>query len=250
MHLVRRLPVPRPREVRRRGHGRATGDGHENVTLLVNAEVVRLETDAIGRTVTGVVVSRDGGMETYAADIVVVSAGASNSAKILLASRERPASERPRERLRPGRTQLHVPQQQGGRGAVERAERHGLPEDPRRERLLLRRRRLRLPGRPDPDGRQVERRGDEGRGAGAHQARPALEPRRDRAARRRLLAHDGGPARSPTTGSRSTATATSTCRTDRRTTRRPTACTTSSRRSSTMRAWPTITCWTRTSTCT
>jgi choline dehydrogenase-like flavoprotein len=59
---------------------------HDNVTLLVNAEVLRLETDPSGRSVTGVVVSREGGLETYAADIVVVSAGASNSAKILLAS--------------------------------------------------------------------------------------------------------------------------------------------------------------------
>jgi choline dehydrogenase-like flavoprotein len=62
-----------------------------NVTLLVNAEVVKLETDAGGGSVTGVVVARDGGSgnkerETYAADIVVVSAGAANSAKILLRS--------------------------------------------------------------------------------------------------------------------------------------------------------------------
>jgi choline dehydrogenase-like flavoprotein len=57
-----------------------------NVDLLVNTEVVRLETDDGGKTVTGVVVSRDGGLETYEADVVVVSAGASNSAKILLAS--------------------------------------------------------------------------------------------------------------------------------------------------------------------
>jgi choline dehydrogenase-like flavoprotein len=57
-----------------------------NVTLLVGAEVLRLETDGAGGAVTGVVVSRDGGLETYAADIVVLSAGATNSAKILLAS--------------------------------------------------------------------------------------------------------------------------------------------------------------------
>ncbi len=57
-----------------------------NVTLLVNAEAVRLETDPSGRTVSGVVVERDGNRETYAADIVVVSAGASNSAKLLLNS--------------------------------------------------------------------------------------------------------------------------------------------------------------------
>jgi choline dehydrogenase-like flavoprotein len=57
-----------------------------NVTLLVNAEVRRLETDPSGRAVTGVVVSRDGTEETYEADIVALSAGASNSAKLLLAS--------------------------------------------------------------------------------------------------------------------------------------------------------------------
>jgi len=57
-----------------------------NVTLLVDAEVVRLETDDAGRTVTGVVVKRDGNEERYRSDIVVVSAGASQSAKVLLAS--------------------------------------------------------------------------------------------------------------------------------------------------------------------
>ncbi len=57
-----------------------------NVTLLVNAEVVKLETSASGGTVAGVVVDRRGTRETYASDIVVVAAGASNSAKLLLQS--------------------------------------------------------------------------------------------------------------------------------------------------------------------
>jgi len=57
-----------------------------NVTLLTGAEVTRLETDHSGRTVTGVVVSRDGNREVYQGDIVAVSAGAANSAKILLNS--------------------------------------------------------------------------------------------------------------------------------------------------------------------
>jgi choline dehydrogenase-like flavoprotein len=57
-----------------------------NITLLVDAEVVRLETMTSGRSVTGVVVSRGGHREVYEADVVVLSAGASNSAKILLAS--------------------------------------------------------------------------------------------------------------------------------------------------------------------
>ncbi len=62
----------------------------DNVTLLVTAEVQRLETDAAGAAVTGVVVSRGGQTETYTADVVVLSAGAANSARILLRS----ASER------------------------------------------------------------------------------------------------------------------------------------------------------------
>jgi choline dehydrogenase-like flavoprotein len=57
-----------------------------NVTLLVDAEVTTLETDPSGRTITGVVVTRGGARETYEADVVVLAAGASNSAKILLAS--------------------------------------------------------------------------------------------------------------------------------------------------------------------
>jgi choline dehydrogenase-like flavoprotein len=59
---------------------------HENVTLVTGAEVVRLETNAAGTAVTGVVVDRDGERETYASDLVVVSCGAANSAKLLLAS--------------------------------------------------------------------------------------------------------------------------------------------------------------------
>jgi choline dehydrogenase-like flavoprotein len=57
-----------------------------NVTLLVDAEVTRLDTDAAGRSVTDVVVRREGATETYSGDIVALSAGASNSAKILLQS--------------------------------------------------------------------------------------------------------------------------------------------------------------------
>jgi choline dehydrogenase-like flavoprotein len=59
---------------------------HENVTLLTNALAVRLETDAAGTSVTGVVVDHGGVQETLSADIVVVSCGAVNSAKLLLAS--------------------------------------------------------------------------------------------------------------------------------------------------------------------
>ncbi|HEX2045418.1 MAG TPA: GMC family oxidoreductase [Gaiellaceae bacterium] len=59
---------------------------HPNVTLVTNSQVVRLETDESGRTVTGVVVDRGGEHETYTADVVVVSCGAVNSALLLLRS--------------------------------------------------------------------------------------------------------------------------------------------------------------------
>ncbi len=57
-----------------------------NVTLRTRAHVQRLETGADGRTVTGVIVDRDGVRETYCADIVVVACGAANSARLLLMS--------------------------------------------------------------------------------------------------------------------------------------------------------------------
>jgi choline dehydrogenase-like flavoprotein len=59
-----------------------------NVSLLVNSEVVRLQTDPSGRTVTGVVVDHggDGKEDIYTADIVVLAAGAANTARILLRS--------------------------------------------------------------------------------------------------------------------------------------------------------------------
>ena len=59
---------------------------HANVTLLTDAEAVRLETNAGGTTVTGVVVEHGGERETHTADLVVVSCGAANSARLLLAS--------------------------------------------------------------------------------------------------------------------------------------------------------------------
>jgi choline dehydrogenase-like flavoprotein len=59
---------------------------YPNVTLLTDATVRRLETNASGREVTGVVVDREGARETYSASVVVVSAGAINSAALLLRS--------------------------------------------------------------------------------------------------------------------------------------------------------------------
>jgi choline dehydrogenase-like flavoprotein len=59
---------------------------HPNVTLLTNAKAVRLETNGAGTAVTEVVVEHNGETETFAGELVVVSCGAANSAKLLLES--------------------------------------------------------------------------------------------------------------------------------------------------------------------
>jgi choline dehydrogenase-like flavoprotein len=59
---------------------------HPNLTLLTGAYASRLETDASGRTVTGVVCQRGGREERYSADLVVVACGALSSALLLLRS--------------------------------------------------------------------------------------------------------------------------------------------------------------------
>ena len=59
---------------------------YPNVALMTNALVERLETSASGREVTGVVVRQNGAQAAYSADIVVISAGAINSAALLMRS--------------------------------------------------------------------------------------------------------------------------------------------------------------------
>lgn len=59
---------------------------HPNVSLLTEATVTRLETSASGREVTGVFIERRGERFKVSAHIVVVSAGAINSAALLLRS--------------------------------------------------------------------------------------------------------------------------------------------------------------------
>ncbi len=59
---------------------------HPNVELVTNAEVIKLETSPSGREVTGVVTRQNGDEVSYKGSIVVISAGAANSARILLLS--------------------------------------------------------------------------------------------------------------------------------------------------------------------
>jgi len=60
--------------------------GLPSVTLLTEAEVTSLRTDPAGRAVTQVNVVRNGQPESYSGHIVVLAAGAANTAKILLSS--------------------------------------------------------------------------------------------------------------------------------------------------------------------
>jgi choline dehydrogenase-like flavoprotein len=59
---------------------------HPNVTLLRNARALALHTNPAGTAVTEVAVDHEGARETFSADVVVVSCGAANTAKLLLAS--------------------------------------------------------------------------------------------------------------------------------------------------------------------
>jgi choline dehydrogenase-like flavoprotein len=57
-----------------------------NVTLLRNAKAVKLETNSVGTAVTAVVTEVEGKLDVFRGDIVVVSCGALNTAKLLLMS--------------------------------------------------------------------------------------------------------------------------------------------------------------------
>lgn len=59
---------------------------YKNVTLQVNAKAIKLNTDPSGRNVKEVIVEIDGKTEKVTGDLVIVSCGASNTAKLLLMS--------------------------------------------------------------------------------------------------------------------------------------------------------------------
>ena len=70
----------------RRHRGKGEDPFTALVTLVTRARVTRLETDPSGRSVSRVIVEREGVREEYRADVVVVAAGAINSAALLLRS--------------------------------------------------------------------------------------------------------------------------------------------------------------------
>lgn len=68
--------------------------GMENVTLLTGRKVLRIDTDATGRTARRVLAETEtGDLEGYFGDIIVLAAGAVNTAAILFNSRNEPHPE-------------------------------------------------------------------------------------------------------------------------------------------------------------
>src|SRR6476660_8845618 len=59
---------------------------HPNVTLLTNAQALKLETNDSGTAVSKVVAERNGVVEQFAGDLVILACGAANTAKLLLVS--------------------------------------------------------------------------------------------------------------------------------------------------------------------
>jgi hypothetical protein len=192
---LRRLPLPRARQVGRRGDRRQAGDrapechpGHRR----------RGGGAAVQRGGHG----RDRGRgpaRRSARDVPRRPRGRllrrREQRQAAARVRVRQAPARARERLRPGRAQLHVPQQPGRARAIEGREPHHLPEDPRGQRLLLQRRaRLRVSAGQHPDGRQVAGADVPRREARRDPLRSDLEPGEGRPPRRRLLALHRRPA--------------------------------------------------------
>ena len=109
-----------------------------------------------GKKVTKVLVERDGQLEEFAADVVVVSAGAINSAALLLASASDAHPHGLANSLRPGGPQPDDAQQLLAHRHLQDPQPDPVREDARGQRLLLRRRRVGLPARCHADAGQSD----------------------------------------------------------------------------------------------
>ena len=195
LHELRRVPLPRPREVRRRGDRRPAGararerhPAHERARCAAGDER-RGHRCHGGPRRAG---RRDRALQRRPR-CRLLRCGQLGRAPARLGERATP--ERPCERLRPGRAQLHLPREPGGARALARGEPDGVPKDARPERLLLvGRRGLRVPAREHPDDRQVAGADVPRREAARDVARPRVVARADRQALGRLLALDRGSA--------------------------------------------------------
>ena len=191
-----------------------------NVTLLTNAHAVRLETNAAGARVDRGRrrARRRRGALPRRRRRARLRRGQHGQAAAALG--ERRAPERPRQRLRPGRPQLHVPQQPGRARAVARGEPDRLPEDARRSTTstsaatssTTRSGNIQMVGKSQAPMFRGEKPGET-------KLAPHWTLERDRAPRDRLLALDRGPA-----AARNRVTRRPRRQRSRSPTRRPTTC--------------------------
>ena len=131
---------------------------HPNLTLLTDAHVTRLETDVDGREITAVHAEMaDGSERRVSGDVVVVACGALELGPLVAPLGERHPFEGSGQRVRPGGSQLHPPQQPGGDRALPDSQRHQTPEDIGHERLVPQGRGLGLPVGQHPDAGKVRR---------------------------------------------------------------------------------------------
>ena len=189
---LRRLPVPDRRQGRRaRALRPPRARAPRTSRCATHAKVERLETDARGRHGD----RRRRRAARPRGDLLarrrrrLLRRGQLGRAAAALG--QRPAPERTRQLLRRRRPPLHGPHQLGRDRDLADAEPDEVPEDARRQRLLLGRRRLRVPARAHPDARQDRPAASCGP---ARRGSPRGRARLHGQARDRLLAHDGGPA--------------------------------------------------------
>ena len=144
---LRRLPVPRAREVRRRGAGCSTRARafERHAADEREGRQARHERRGHGRHRGRRRSGGRGGAILGGCRRGRLRGGQHGQAAPGVGEREAP--ERARERLRSGRPQLHVPRLDGGPRALARGEPDRVPEDARAQRLLLRLGRLRVPAR-------------------------------------------------------------------------------------------------------
>ena len=151
---------------------------------------------------TGVVVDHDGATETYTADIVVVSCGAANSAKLLLAS----ASDAHPNGLANGSDLVGRNYMFHNSAAVlalsQGAQPDGLPEDARPQRLLLPRRDSTTRSATSRWSASRSPRDVPRREAAADEARARVDAARRRPHTRSTSGSRPRTCRAPTTGSR------------------------------------------------
>ena len=129
---------------------------HPNVTLRAKRMATKLTTNPAGTAVTGVeVLSQRAAANSYQGDIVVVSCGAANSAKLLLMS----ANDKHPRGLANGSDQVGRNYMFHNSQAVLALSKEPnptqVPEDARTQRLLLRHGGFRVPDGQYPDGRQI-----------------------------------------------------------------------------------------------